>query len=194
MHEFTASLPIAPIAQLFAERGHTAYAGEAVTQLEHALQTADLALGAGAPTCLVVAALLHDVGHLVTGLDGTPTLAGIDDRHERTAARWLRRWFGPGVTGPIALHVEAKRYLASVGAHRDEAERYLASLSDDSRRSLALQGGPMSGDEARAFRRRRWAEHALQLRAWDDAAKVQGRPTPALEHFVTLAASAVRRA
>ena len=149
----------------YAERGHVAYEGEGITQLEHAWQCARLAETAGATPALKLAAWLHDLGHLMTDLEGSPTLRGIDDAHEKLAARTLAPAFGAAVAEPVALHVEAKRYL--VGTQ----PRYRDHLSADSIRSLALQGGPMGQDEADAFIARPYARDALKLRAWDDHAK-----------------------
>ena len=53
------------IEALFNTSGDIQYSGEGVSQLEHALQTATLALEAQASTELVTAALLHDLGHLL---------------------------------------------------------------------------------------------------------------------------------
>jgi len=153
------------ILALFRERGALAYEGEGITQLQHAFQCGHLAAAAGATPALQLAAWLHDVGHLMSGLDGSPTTRGIDDAHEHLAARALRLTFGDAVAEPVALHVQAKRYL--VATHPP----YQAQLSPDSRRSLALQGGPMDGDEALAFRGGRFAEDALRLRAWDERGK-----------------------
>ena len=142
---------------------------EDVTELEHALQAAALAIADGAPDHLVAAALLHDVGHLVS--DDNVTLdepLTEDFEHERVGARYLARWFGPEVTAPVALHVSAKRYLCAV------EPGYLDNLSPSSVRSLALQGGPMSVDEAEAFERLAHHEAATLVRRWDDRAKVAG--------------------
>ncbi len=140
---------------------------EAVTELEHALQAAALARADDAPDHLVAAALLHDVGHLVSddnvGLDEELT---DDFQHERVGARYLAQWFGPDVTGPVALHVAAKRYLCAVEAG------YLDGLSASSVRSLDLQGGPMSDDEIQAFEGRPRHAAATLVRRWDDLAKV----------------------
>jgi gamma-butyrobetaine dioxygenase len=157
------------------DRATRAY-DESVTQLEHALQCADLAIADGAADELVAAALLHDVGHLLdTGSAHRGT--AVDDHHEATGARHLRALFGPAVTAPIALHVAAKRYLCGT----DPA--YLDALSDGSRHSLALQGGPMSASEADGFRSRPHWDDAVRLRRWDDAAKVVGAATRSLaEH------------
>ena len=53
------------IMNLFQQRGETAYHGEAISQTEHALQAAASAMQEGVPDELIVAALLHDVGHLL---------------------------------------------------------------------------------------------------------------------------------
>ncbi len=91
------------------------YAGEPVTQLQHALQSAQLAEQSGADTALIVAALLHDLGHMVNDQGETPTLRGIDDRHEYVALPFLRALFDDAVLQPIRLHVDAKRYLCARG-------------------------------------------------------------------------------
>jgi len=59
------SLKLADIEKLFRDHGHIAYAGEGVTQMEHALQAAQRAEAAGGGDELVTAALLHDLGHLL---------------------------------------------------------------------------------------------------------------------------------
>ena len=159
---------------------------EVVSQLAHALQSAALAEGAGAPDSLVAAALLHDVGHLLD-LDRRPGATGSefldsDLRHEDTGSAWLRPLFPPGVTGPIALHVRAKRYLCAVDPG------YRGALSEGSVRSLALQGGPMDTAEVSRFESLPTGSEAVLLRRWDDAAKVVGAPTPALAEYRSLLA------
>jgi predicted HD phosphohydrolase len=106
------------IEELFERRGAAMYFGEPVTQLAHALQCAWLAERAGASDALVVAALLHDVGHLVHGLDEDVADNGIDARHEQAGQRWLAQFFGLEVTEPVRLHVEAKRYICAAPTRR----------------------------------------------------------------------------
>lgn len=149
----------------YAQRGHVAYDGEGITQLQHGWQCARLARAAQALPELTLAAWLHDLGHLMTGLPGSPTLQGIDDGHETLAARVLSPLFGEAVAQPVALHVQAKRCL--VGTQPS----YRASLSPDSVRSLALQGGAMDADAAASFMAQPFARDALRLRVWDDLAK-----------------------
>jgi phosphonate degradation associated HDIG domain protein len=153
------------------------YFGEDVSQLEHALQTAALAERSGAADAMVVAALLHDIGHLLHGRPENVADYGADARHEEVAHAWLATRFGPAVTEPIRLHVPAKRYLCSTEPD------YLAGLSSASRISLALQGGPMTPEQAAGFAATPWAEEATVLRRWDDAAKIPGLQVPKLEHY-----------
>ncbi len=150
---------------LFERHGQLRYAGEPMTQLQHAWQCGQLARQGRATPALRLAAWLHDVGHLMSGLDGSPTVDGVDDRHESLAARALLLHFGPSVAGIVGLHVQAKRYL--VATH----ETYARRLSPDSVRSLALQGGAMSAREAAEFMAGPLAHDALRLRLWDDAGK-----------------------
>ncbi|QJW94518.1 phosphonate degradation HD-domain oxygenase [Frigoriglobus tundricola] len=170
---------LARAGRLFAERGGAEYHGEAVTQLEHALQCAALAERDGRPAAWVVAALLHDVGHLLHGHGEAHLADGIDDDHEELGARFLARAFGPAVTEPIRMHVPAKRYLCAARAG------YREGLSPASVRSLELQGGPMTAAEAAAFEAHPHFAAAVQLREYDDRAKVVGLATPPFDHFLT---------
>jgi gamma-butyrobetaine dioxygenase len=165
------------IVTLFQERGNAAYLGEAVSQTEHALQTAWAAEQARAGSALIAAALLHDIGHLMHHLGEDCAGAGIDDSHEAVGARWLARWFGPEVCEPIRLHVPAKRWLCA------REPGYFERLSPASVVSLKLQGGPFSAAEADRFHQQPHAAAALALRRWDEQAKIPGLTTPKLEHF-----------
>jgi [1-hydroxy-2-(trimethylamino)ethyl]phosphonate dioxygenase len=186
---------IEKICRLFAERGDSAYGGEAVSQREHALQAAHFARRSGATAALITAALLHDVGHLLHQLPEDAPDEGVDDLHEELAARWLARWFGPEVIEPVRMHVDAKRYLCAVEPD------YRQQLSAASLVSLALQGGPMTSEAVEAFRESSHADGAVALRRWDDAAKdptlsVAGLDEyiPAIEEALATAAAAARRA
>lgn len=172
------SLDIPDIVGLLRAKGHARYDGEPVTQLEHALQSAHLAEQAGAGSALVTAALLRDLGHLLHELRGTPTQQDLDDLHQYRCLPFLRPRFGPATLEPIRLHVEAKRWLCA------REPGHLASLSPDSRRSLALQGGVFSAARAPAFEALPHAGDAIRLRRWDDRAKCAGGHTPELKHFV----------
>jgi 2-aminoethylphosphonate-pyruvate transaminase len=174
------------VAEFFARSGAELYFGEPVTQLEHALQCAALAQRAGARPPLVVAALLHDVGHLLHGRGESLADAGIDGQHEVVGHRWLTRFFGADVTEPVRLHVDAKRYLCATDPD------YFSALSPASRRSLALQGGPLAADELSEFADSPFALDAVRLRRWDDGAKTPGVAVPALEHYRSLLLTVAR--
>jgi phosphonate degradation associated HDIG domain protein len=180
------ALTIGDICALFAAKGSRMYSGEPVTQLEHALQSADLAETAGADVELVTAALLHDLGHLLNDQGDTPTAQGIDDVHQYFALPFLRPLFADGVLDAIKLHVDAKRYLCAT------RPAYYDALSEDSKRSLMLQGGIFDAADAAEFIARPHAPRAVELRLWDDVAKVAGRRTASLEHFVPLMEAAAR--
>jgi phosphonate degradation associated HDIG domain protein len=180
------ALTIADIGKLFRDHGHIAYSGEGVTQLEHALQTAQRAEREQANDELVTAALLHDLGHLLNLQGATPTARGIDDQHQYFAIPFIRPLFPPAVVDAIRLHVDAKRALCAL-----EPEYYEA-LSEDSKRSLTLQGGIFSRAETEAFLAKPFAENALRVRRWDDAAKIAGEATPPLEHYLEISARCSR--
>ncbi len=181
-------MSISDICLLFARKGGRAYDGEPVTQLEHALQTATRAEQDGARPALVTAALLHDLGHLLNDQGESPTLRGIDDVHQFAALPFLRSLFPDEVLKPVSLHVDAKRYLCTT------RPAYFESLSADSKRSLALQGGIFSSEEATAFIAQPFAGDAVRVRLWDDLAKVEGLATPPLAHFVVAMEAAQLRA
>ena len=170
------------IAILFAHNGHDAYFGEPVTQLEHALQSAQLAERAGADRETVVAAFLHDIGHLLPPeaskgyMDGYGT---VD--HEKLGADYLRQLgFSEKIAQLIENHVNAKRYLVA------KQPEYLANLSKASLKTLEFQGGPMSSDEATAFEAHPYFNEILFMRRWDEQAKIPGLPTPDMTHYLSL--------
>jgi phosphonate degradation associated HDIG domain protein len=166
------------LAALFAERGQLEYHGEAVTQLEHALQCGALAVQSGADDETVVAALLHDIGHLLHRHGEDAAERGIDDRHEALGDRYLARFFGPGVCEPVKHHVAAKRYLCATDP------MYRATLSSASETSLRLQGGPMSPGECAEFERHPHFQAMIDVRRWDDLAKVPGLAVPGFPSYV----------
>lgn len=172
------------IEALFMRRGRAEYlpsdelaAPQAVTALAHALQCAQLAEWAHADHELVAASLLHDLGQLIDAEGQDPLRV---EAHEGAALALLGQGFGPGVLEPIRLHVQAKRYLVAVEAG------YAATLSPSSRLSLSVQGGPMDVEAQRRFLAQPYAREALQLRRWDDLARLPGRRTPPLSYYLDL--------
>jgi phosphonate degradation associated HDIG domain protein len=171
------ALSIDDIGRLLATRGVNQYGREAVSQLEHALQCAQLAEQAGETRATVVAALLHDLGHLLAPVDDT---GERDDLHQYVALPFLRGLLPEAVLAPIRLHVDAKRYLCAV------EPGYGATLSPASQRSLGLQGGPFTPAEALRFAAQPFAHEAVRVRRYDDHAKAPGLATPSLAHYLAL--------
>jgi phosphonate degradation associated HDIG domain protein len=167
------TLDIPTLESLFRGHGHTLYGGEAISQTEHALQCATLAEEAGEDDSLIVAALLHDIGHFVMAESGT-----VDMRHQDVAAKALQDRFDDAVISPIQLHVAAKRYLCAV----DPA--YWETLSQTSKDSLVLQGGPYDAAGVAEFQKNTHHAAAVRLRRYDDLAKVVGAVTPPLDYFL----------
>jgi predicted HD phosphohydrolase len=137
------------------------YAGAAVSQLDHALQTAAL-LRHRYPDDpqLAAAGLVHDIGHLLPGVG--------DAAHASAGAEVVRAALGERVAGLVALHVEAKRYLVAT------EPGYGGGLGPDSVASLATQGGSASPVEVAAFAALPLASAATALRRADDGGKVEG--------------------
>lgn len=175
---------VSEIFGVFRRRGHRQY-GESVSEEQHALQCATLAGDAGEEPAVIAACLLHDFGHLLHEFGEDAAERGIDSRHEEIGANRLSAWFGPEVVEPIRLHAAAKRYLCW------SEHGYYQALSAASRRSLELQGGPMTDDEALEFEVNPHFERALRVRRYDDHAKVAGLATPTLETFRPLLESLV---
>ena len=165
------------IGEMFAGPGVPDHLGEPVPIGEHMLQAGGLAEAAGAEGALVVAALLHDIGHL---------LGEDEDRHGEAGANWLSQWFGDAVTEPVRPHVAAKRYLCAVDAD------YFGLLSAESVRTLSLQGGPMTAAEVAAFEALPFSRDAVAIRRWDDQAKDPVVTPPRFAHFAPLLEAFVR--
>jgi phosphonate degradation associated HDIG domain protein len=166
--------------------------GERVTQLEHMLQSAELAVADGAGDALIAAALLHDIGHFEEPEPEDGAAPEIDLAHEVRAARSLATLFAPDVWRPVALHVAAKRYLCAV------EPGYLESLSPASLASLKVQGGTFTHGQVERFIALPYAQDALRLRRYDDGAKRPGHRSPPLTDYQPLlerlAADAPRQA
>ena len=165
------------ILALYADRGSKAYFGESVSVTEHGLQAAYFAQAAAAAPSLIVAALLHDVGHLIEEVPDDLADWTIDAGHERAGGQWLARRFAPEVSEPVRLHVPAKRYLLATDPE------YFAKLSPASIVTLKLQGGPMSAEEAARFKSERFHREAVTVRRCDDRGKVAGLRTPCLADY-----------
>jgi len=175
------------VLKTYREHGHRHY-GEDVTELQHALQCATFAQEAGESPVVIAAALLHDYGHLCHQLGEDIADQGVDARHEHIGYCKLRSLFTDDIVDACRLHVAAKRYLCwkEVG--------YFDALSDASRKSLLLQGGSMSDEEAQAFEDEPHFELAVRVRRFDDMGKVADMVTPDLDSFLPLLQRFVRTA
>jgi phosphonate degradation associated HDIG domain protein len=162
---------------LFAERGADCYFGESVSTTQHCLQAALFAEQAGASPALVLAALLHDIGHLIDAAPNDLAEWSTDAHHEEVGGRWLAQRFGPEVSEPVRLHVPAKRFLCATDAG------YFSKLSMASGLTLKLQGGPMSSAEAADFATQPFHRDAIRVRHWDDAGKVADLATRSLDDY-----------
>jgi len=168
------------ILAIFQARGSSAYYGESVSMTEHALQAAYFARAAAAPPGLIVAALLHDIGHLIGDVPNDIHDWLSEVRHEEIGGAWLARRFRPEVSEPVRLHVPAKRYLLATDTE------YFAKLSPASLVTLKLQGGPMAAHEVAKFEIEPFHQDAVRVRQWDDQGKVAGLRIPGLSDYLSL--------
>jgi phosphonate degradation associated HDIG domain protein len=166
------------IIEIFRNKGGEDYAGEEITQLEHACQAAQLAEQQGFDDEVILAALLHDLGHLLSDdeeddMDGF----GVKD-HEAVGANFLKeKGFSDKVTTLVNSHVAAKRYLCFAN------KRYFENLSEASKMTLAFQGGPMTEEEAKAFEQNPLKNLIIRMRTWDEEAKLTDVPVPSLQVY-----------
>ena len=159
-----------------------------VSMCGHMLQTADLAAQAGASSSLIVASLLHDIGHFGTDYPmhfnseshAHMRSASQDCRHEEAGATLLTPFFGSDVIEPIRLHVAAKRYLCATDPE------YNVQLSKTTRHTLGLQGGMLNDIEVETFLDLPYSKEAIQLRRWDDSAMAAKKSVPDLEYYMGL--------
>ena len=165
------------VLNLLSTSGQAEYHGEQVSQLEHALQAAHLAAEDDGDEQEIIAALLHDIGHIWPVEGRQVTSVGVVE-HDEVGAQALRELgFSDDVADIVSGHVAAKRYLVAT----DEA--YAAKLSDVSVESLRLQGGPMSAEEVQDFQRSPNWRSKVRVRTWDDRAKTPGADVPDLESY-----------
>jgi 2-amino-1-hydroxyethylphosphonate dioxygenase (glycine-forming) len=170
--EHTAIEPVAAdrvvneVISLLRHSGGEQYFGEPVTKLGHAEQCAWHAQQAGADEELILASLLHDIGHLIdTDLTIRDERVGVVN-HDDIGRQWLlERGFSERLATLVGGHVDAKRYLTATNAS------YVERLTPASRETLRLQGGPMDESSAEAFARKPELRDMLRLRSWDEMAK-----------------------
>ena len=170
------------IIHLYTLHGEAEYAGEKVSQLEHMAQAAQLARAQGYDDEVVLAAFLHDIGHLTEKQSSTNSMGefGIKD-HEALGADFLSsHGFSKRLTRLVASHVVAKRWLTLREAG------YYDKLSEASKRTLVYQGGPFSDAEADHLEKDPLFTEIIQMRRWDEEAKLEHQPLPPLSVFKQL--------
>lgn len=165
------------IFSLYEQFGAEEYAGEKVSQLEHMVQAAQLAMEEGYDDEVVLAAFLHDVGHLLPVHDVSETMDGYGVMdHEKVGADWLLKLgMGERMCKLIGSHVNAKRYLTW------KYPDYYNQLSEASKKTLEYQGGRMEEKEAKSFEADPLFDLYIRMRTWDEAAKIEGKPLPDMQ-------------
>lgn len=180
MHELTPETVVEYLGGIFDRRGGEEYLGEPVTMAQHMLQGATIAEKQGLDEDIIVAALLHDIGHFTSEF-GMFTMNDTEDRfHEDAGAEVLAGFFPSVVTDCVRYHVAAKRYLC---ATRPD---YMKRLSEASVHSLNLQGGPMNASEVEAFEKNPNLAKIIQVRYLDEAGKHPNMDTPDFWHFAPI--------
>jgi len=164
---------------LYEQFGAREYAGEKVSQLEHMAQAGLLALGGGYDDEVVLAAFLHDIGHLLPIEGPAESMDGFGKMdHEKEGAKYLfKAGFSERVCKLIASHVNAKRYLTW------KYPEYYNRLSEASKRTLEFQGGKMSDEEAKDFEADPLFDLYIQMRHWDETAKLEHQALPDMGLF-----------
>ena len=159
------------------EEGKTNY-DESVTQLQHSLQTASLARTEDGRRHIVIASLLHDIGHLlIDENDSKNDFLKKDLNHENIASNFLKDFFSEEITESIRLHVVAKRYLGS------SDNSYYESLSKASKNSFKVQGGALNKEEINELENNKYFKDAVRLRKWDDRGKVSLKEVEELDTY-----------
>ena len=167
------------IIEMYRLHGGEEYAGEKVTQLEHMVQAAQLAEQKGYDEEVILAAFLHDIGHICVSAQGENEMDGFGIKdHEEVGADFLQeKGFSKRLIRLVESHVQAKRYLTW------KSEEYYDRLSDASKKTLEYQGGRMTDDEALAFVQYPLFDLIIQMRYWDEEAKIEDQPVPDLEKY-----------
>jgi phosphonate degradation associated HDIG domain protein len=166
------------ILALYQQFGQESY-GENLSQLEHMVQSAQLAQAEGYEEEIVLAAFLHDIGHLYGHQIEAEKMGTLGTQsHEKIGANYLReKGFSETVASLVEGHVAAKRYLC----YQDP--QYLQNLSQASLLTLQEQGGPMNEAEAQAFEAHPLFGLSIKMRYWDEEAKKTNQAIPALDSF-----------
>ena len=178
MEQVKAAQTATEIIDLYKKHGKEVYFGEPVTQLQHAFQSAALAGEQGCDDEMILAAFLHDIGHICVIEHDVSKMENYGVmNHEKIGAAYLRnRKFSERLVKLVQAHVSAKRYLAF------KEESYYNQLSAASKQTLIYQGGKMSDDEALVFEQDALFPQMIAMRKIDELAK-EDLPTGDLQLF-----------
>lgn len=193
MNSEQAAMTADEIFALYEGYGGEEYAGEKISQLEHMVQSAQLAEEQGYDEEVILAAFLHDIGHICVSASedqedgpddedrpsfhGSMGRYGILDHEEIGAGFLAQRGFSRKIVRLVESHVEAKRWLVL------KEPGYYEQLSEASRKTLEYQGGPMTEEEAAAFEQYPLFDLIIRMRKWDEEAKVEHKALPDLDHY-----------
>ena len=175
------------LAEIFVRRGAESYLGEKVSMAQHMLQAAQQAELSQADPALIVATLLHDIGHYSNEIPDSALMQGMDNYHQEAGANFLANYFPPAVTEPIRQHVATKRYLCA------KDPEYYSQLSAASVFTLEVQGGPMNAEEVAEFEKSPHLDDCIKVRVWDDAGKDPDKSHPDFSHYREIVQSLVQK-
>jgi phosphonate degradation associated HDIG domain protein len=160
------------IFMLYETYGRADYIGEPVSQIEHMSQAAKLAIDEGYDDEVVLAAFFHDVGHICMMYHADSSMGSLGMKnHEKIGAVYLReKGFSERIVRLVENHVQAKRYLTFISPD------YYRNLSEASKKTLELQGGKMSREQADHFEKDPLFDISIRMRHWDEQAKETNMP------------------
>ena len=157
----------------------TLYIGEKITISEHMIQSAMLAEKARSNDDLICSCLLHDYGHFIIENPDRLVKNEKDGKHENIGYEYLKKFFKKEIVEPIKYHVLAKRYLV-------RNKKYFNFLSEASKTSLKLQGGPLNNKESKVFEKKCYFKNSILVRKFDEAAKKTNIKIKSIDNYKSL--------
>lgn len=184
VHELTTDINLECINTIFKyyeKYGNKDYIGESVTQTEHMIQAAMLAENDDQDDYMILAALFHDIGHLIQ-FESEVSLETMGNygvkNHEKIGKKFLEDNNVPyPIPELVENHVKVKRYLTF------KNPEYFKVLSNASKETLKRQGGPFNLKEANYFESDPLFEKSLLIRKYDDKAKENNVELRSLEYY-----------
>lgn len=159
--------------------GNEQYYGDNLTKTQHMLQCATLAKKNEENDEIILACLLHDVGHFLEedDMDGY----GVKD-NGKIGAKYLKELgFNKNICKLVEKHTDAKRYLVT-----KKLNNYYDKLSEVSKKTFEYQGGKMSSEELKKMDRNNRLMDIIKVRQYGDRAKNPNKGPYKIETFVPL--------